>query len=81
MFLGNSPNPAQQKFMTTLAIEDDRTLMELLRREMSCTDAGHLRSVLRDLIQSHMAANERIRELQANLKTLGAQPQKSTDRL
>jgi transposase len=81
MFLGNSGSPPPTKYVPVIGIEDDRTLSELLRREMSCTDAGHLRAVLRDLILSHKAANERIRELDANLKTLSGSSPKATGRL
>jgi hypothetical protein len=81
MLVGNTFNPEQTKFVRQNGIEDDRTLSELLRREMSCTDAGHLRAVLRDLILSHMAANERIRELQANLTTLNPSSQQVPARL
>jgi hypothetical protein len=58
--------PEQMKFARESGIEDDRMLSEILRRELSCTDAGHLRNVLRNLVLSHLAANERIRELEEN---------------
>lgn len=62
--------PEQIKFARETGIDDDRTLSQTLRRELNSADAGHLRNVLRSLIMSHLAANERIRELEDNLAAL-----------
>jgi Arc/MetJ family transcription regulator len=56
-------SPEQLRVAREMGIVDDDVLAEVLRRELSCQDSGHLRNVLRVLVMSHIAANERMREL------------------
>jgi len=54
---------AQLEIARETGIADDAILADILRREISSNDSGHLRSVLRVLVLSHIAANEKMREL------------------
>jgi hypothetical protein len=54
---------AQLEVARETGIADDAILADILRREISSNDSGHLRSVLRVLVLSHIAANEKMREL------------------
>jgi hypothetical protein len=54
---------AQLELARETGIADDAVLADILRRELSSNDSGHLRSVIRVLVLSHIAANEKMREL------------------
>ena len=54
---------AQLELARESGIADDAVLADILRRELCSNDSGHLRSVLRVLVMSHIAANEKMREL------------------
>jgi hypothetical protein len=62
--------PEQIKAACDVGIDSDETLSQILRSDLSSNDSGHLRNVVRMLVNSHLAANERIRELEENLRSM-----------